>query len=215
MQRHCIRKNIIKQIISVRQNFVQSKGMVFDKVLSIENMVKLLKQESESYRNRIFSPVVTLQYFLYQTLSADHSCQEMVSQRMAELLKEGSEECSSNTASYCVARKKLSGKLVMELMRQTGDKLHEKSVRLWRGRSVKLIDGTTVSMPDTAANQKEYPQIKGQEVGIGFPIARIVGIISLSCGAVLDMAIGAYEGKGNGEHGLLRRIINNLKKTMW
>ena len=80
---------------------------------------------------------------------------------------------------------------------------------------MKLIDGTTVSMPDTAANQKEYPQIKGQKAGLGFPIARLVGIISLSCGAVLDIAIGAYEGKGTGEHGLLRRILTNFKKTMW
>ena len=72
-----------------------------------------------------------------------------------------------------------------------------------------------MSMPDTAANQKEYPQMKEQEKGIGFPIARLVGIISLSCGAVLNIAIGPYEGQGTGEHGLLRRIMDNFKKTMW
>ena len=61
--------------------------MLFEKVLSLEDVVEGLKQEVGKYLNRIFSPIVTLQYFLYQVMSADHSCQEMVSQRMAELLK--------------------------------------------------------------------------------------------------------------------------------
>ena len=133
---------------------------------------------------------------------------------MAETIKVGLKACSSNTASYCAARKRLSGEWVLALLRRSGKELHKKSVRLWRGRSVKLIDGTTVSMPDTPENQEAYPQIKGQKAGIGFPIARLVGIISLSWGAVLDVAVGPYEGKGSGEHSLLRQIIGNLKKTM-
>ena len=211
MRRHFIRKSMIEQIISLRQNFAQKKDKVFCKILSLEDVVETFRQEKKVYRNRIFSPIVTLQYFLSQTLSADHSCRETVSQRVAEVLKDGNGECSSNTASYCMARKRLSLRWVMRLMRKTGSKLHKKSLSLWRGRSVKLIDGTTVSMPDTAANQKEYPQIKEQKAGLGFPIARLVGSISLSCGAVLDIAIGAYEGKGTGEHGLLRRILTNFK----
>ena len=97
MRKHCIRKDIIGQIVSLRQNFAQSKDRLFEKVLPLEDMMEGLKQEAKVFRNRIFSPILTLQYFLYQTMSADHSCQEMVSQRVAELLKKGSEECSSNT----------------------------------------------------------------------------------------------------------------------
>lgn len=184
-------------------------------MLSAKEIVDGLKTGNKAYRNRQFSPVETLRYFLFQVLSADHSCREVVGQKVAETIKGGRAACSSNTASYCAARKRLSLEWVMDLVRGSGKKLHEKSVRLWRGRSVKLIDGTTVSMPDTPENQEAYPQIKGQKVGVGFPIARLVGIISLSCGAVLDVAIGPYEGKGNGEHGLLRRIIGNFKKTTW
>ena len=215
MRNHSIQKDIVRQIIFLRQNFAQEKNKLFGKILSLEDTLEGLKSEIKVYRNRIFSPIVTLQYFLFQVISADHSCREMVAQRLAELLKNGKARCSSNTASYCVARKKLSFKWLMKLVRETGNNLHQESLKVWRGRSVKLIDGTTVSMPDTLANQREYPQIKGQRAGLGFPIARMVGIISLSCGAVLDIAIGPYEGKGNGEHGLLRRIMNNLKKTMW
>ena len=70
----------------------------------------------------------------------------------------------------------------------------------------RLVDGTTVSMPDTAENQARFPQHGQQEPGIGFPLARLVGVIALSNGAVLDAAIGPYQGKGTGEHGLFRGL---------
>jgi len=73
-----------------------------------------------------------------------------------------------------------------------------------------LVDGTTVSMPDTPENQKIYPQPESQKEGVGFPIARLVAIISLSCGAVLDVAIGPYKGKETGEHALLRQILGSI-----
>jgi hypothetical protein len=214
MRQQFIRRGLINQIISLRRSFAQGSGGLFDRVLPLKEMVDGL--EGITYRNRLFSPVVTLRYFLLQTLSADHSCREMVGQKIAEAVKAGEKPCSLNTASYCAARKRLSGAWVPALLRRSGKELHKKSVRLWRGRSVKLIDGTTVSMPDTPENQGVYPQIKEQKTGIGFPIARLVCIISLSCGAVLDVAIGAYEGKGSGEHSLLRKIIGNFKKkTSW
>ncbi len=79
------------------------------------------------------------------------------------------------------------------------------------GRPIKLADGTTVSMPDTPANQKVYPQISGQKPGVGFPIMRLVGLISLSCAAVLDVAMGPYQGKRTGENALLQQIVEALR----
>lgn len=55
---------------------------------------------------------------------------------------------------------------------------------LWRGRRVRLVDGTTVTLPDTQANQIAYPQQRGQKPGLGFPICRIVGVTCLSNGGV-------------------------------
>lgn len=54
-------------------------------------------------------------------------------------------------------------------------------------------------MPDTPANQSEFPQSKTQKAGLGFPLTRLVAIISLSCGAVLEWATGPCEGKRTGE----------------
>ena len=54
--------------------------------------------------------------------------------------------------------------------------------------------------------QQAYPQNVAQKPGLGFPIARIAAVISLSCGAVLDLGICRYAGKGQGELSLLRRL---------
>ena len=82
----------------------------------------------------------------------------------------------------------------------------------WRGRHVKLVDGTTIVMPDTSDNQGEYPQPESQKRGIGFPIARLVGVISLAQGAVLDVAMGPYKGKGTGEHALFRELLSSFAR---
>jgi len=73
-----------------------------------------------------------------------------------------------------------------------------------------LVDGTTVTMPDTLENQNAYPQQKAQQPGLGFPIARIVGVICLSSGVILDAAIGKYKGKGTSEHALFRQLLQSF-----
>ena len=66
-------------------------------------------------------------------------------------------------------------------------------------------------MPDTRANQARFPQVRSQKPGVGFPIARLVAIVSLSAGAVLDWAMAACEGKKTGETALLWRLMPQLK----
>jgi hypothetical protein len=81
---------------------------------------------------------------------------------------------------------------------------------LWKGRRVCLFDGTTVSMPDTPENRAEYPLAYNQVPGTNFAIARIGAVIALSCGAILDLGICRYAGKGQGEVSLLRRLWDVL-----
>ena len=81
---------------------------------------------------------------------------------------------------------------------------------LWHGRHVKLVDGTTVSMPDTSANQEQFPQPSSQEPGLGFPMARMVVLISLATAMVCGMAMGRYAGKQTGETALLRKLFDQL-----
>ena len=50
-----------------------------------------------------------------------------------------------------------------------------------------------------------------QPAGVGFPIARLVALFSLASGAVMDMAVGPYRGKGTGEPSLFRQLLGRLQ----
>ena len=102
---------------------------------------------------------------------------------------------------------------VSALTRETGRLLSDKALAqwLWRGRAVKLVDGTGISMPDTDENQAVYPQPSSQASGVGFPLARLVMVICLATGAALDMAVGPHSGKGTGELGLVRRLLEGFR----
>ena len=102
--------------------------------------------------------------------------------------------------------------MVSTLTQHTGQLIAHRTPATWhwQGRPVRLVDGTTVPMPDTAANQATYPQPRSQKLGLGFPLCRLVGILCLGSGAVLNAAIGAYRGKGGDEQTLLRQILDTL-----
>ena len=160
------------------------------------------------HRERLYPPTVTLSMFMRQALDADGSCQQAVNAWAAQRVAEGFSPSSVRTGAYCRARQRLPLEMLSGLARETGRQLHALAQPQWgwRGRSVKLVDGTTISMPDTEQNQASYPQSGSQAPGVGFPLARLIGVICLASGAVLDAAIGPYSGRGNSELGLLRRL---------
>jgi hypothetical protein len=81
---------------------------------------------------------------------------------------------------------------------------------LWHGRRVWLGDGSTLTLADTQANQKAYPQPASQKKGLGFPMIRLVALLSLASGAVNGLAWGPYQGKQTGEMALLLRLLERL-----
>jgi hypothetical protein len=157
---------------------------------------------------------VTVWVFLSQCLSSDHSCRDAVARLIAWRVTRGLKPCSAETSAYCTARNDLPEEVVHELMRDTGKQVEDESPHtwLWHGRKVRVVDGSTITMPDTPANQAAYPQMKAQKPGCGFPIARILVIFSLSAGAVLEAAIGKYKGKQTGENSLFRRLYDALEE---
>ena len=146
--------------------------------------------------------------FLRQCLDADGSCQKAVNGWAAQRCAEGLSVQSVRTGAYCKARARLPVAMVTGLAHTVGALVSARAKRgwRWRGRHVKLVDGTGISMPDTAQNQARYPQPSSQAEGVGFPLARMVGVICLATGAVIDAAIGPHAGKGSSELGLLRTL---------
>jgi hypothetical protein len=143
----------------------------------------------------------------------DRSCQRAVDGWAAQRAAEGLSVHSIRTGAYCRARSRLPLEMISALTRETGRLLSGRSQRgwRWRGRCVKLADGTAISMPDTAENQARYPQPQTQARGVGFPLAGLAGIICLSTGAVLELAIGAYATPGQSEQDLFRSLWGTLR----
>jgi hypothetical protein len=202
-----------EQVRFLRRQFLQDGELPFNDVLSESAVAQALKALDVVWLDRIYSPLVTLWVFLGQVLSQDHSCRAAVARLIAHRISRGQRSCSAETGAYCQARKRLPEEFYAEVARKTGQSLDNSAKRewLWKGRRVLTYDGSTVSMPDTAENQQAYPQPPQQRLGVGFPLARIAAFFSLSCGAVLDLAICSYSGKGHSELGMLRKLWDILR----
>lgn len=194
---------------SVSQGVRQHGAVDFFNVLTGPLFLDRVEGYLPAHRERLYPPTVVLSMFIEQALSDDGSCQRAVNGWAAQRAAEGLTPQSVGTGGYCRARQRLPTAMVTALTRETGRLLcAEAHVGWrWRGRTVKLVDGTGISMPDTPENQGRYPQPSSQAPGVGFPLARLVGVICLSTGAMVDAAIGAFAGKGHSEHALLRQLL--------
>lgn len=141
-------------------------------------------------RDRLFTPTRTFWLFLAQIFSADGSCTEAVRRALTWLASDGC-EASPDSSAYCQARQRLSLEFVQDVMKQVRDRLEARASNCWYGRTVKVVDGSSLSMPDTSANQQAFPQPDGQKPGCGFPVMRLLGLFSLASGGLLEYATGS------------------------
>ena len=185
------------------------EGLAFRDSFSSSHMSEVMSRHGSEFRDRAYAPDVTLMAFCTQLISSDSSCREVVTKLNRDRTKSGLMPISSSTSAYCQARSRLSLGLVKDLATDSGEFM-EKAVPsewLWKGRHLKLIDGSTLSMPDTPENQQRWPQHDQQDEGVGFPIMRIVGVLSMATAACLGLAYGPYQGKETGEHALARQLL--------
>jgi Transposase DDE domain len=197
-----------QQVRFLQQQFLQDGNLPFSDILSTGLIEQALTALQVGLVDCVYTPLVTLCVFLGQVLSADHSCRAAVARLIAYRVARKQRACSPETGAYCLARKRLPEEFFSQIARQTGRQLDAKakSEWLWKNRRVYIFDGATVSMPDTYANQQAYPQPPQQKPGLGFPLMRIAVIFSLACGAVLDVGMCRYAGKGQSELALLRQL---------
>jgi len=185
-----------------------TEAVEFFNVLTSPELLEVAEALMPAHRERLYPPTVTLSMFMRQGLEADSSCQKAVNGWAAQRVADGLSAGSTRTGGYCQARCRLPLAMLSGLTRETGHQLSARALPhwRWRGRSVKLVDGTGISMPDTEENQACFPQPESQAPGVGFPLARLVTVICLASGAVLDAAMCPYSGKGSSELALLRRL---------
>jgi hypothetical protein len=171
-------------------------------------------ESSRSFRSRVYTPMQTLVSFIKQVLHEDKSCSNAVSQIAAERCFQGMKAISVLTGAYVKARARLPEDLIPRLVKLVAEASSKTASSGWKfhNREVVLCDGTTVDMPDTKANRAVFPSHHNGKREIGFPLARILVLVSLTTGSIIDYAIDAFRGKGTGEVSLLRRILSSLKK---
>ena len=178
-------------------------------------MLQNIAQHSKSSRNRLFTPLVTLKAFIFQSLSTDGSCRQAVSHVLSERLLEGEVANSIHTGAYCKARDRLPLVPLQQAVEASGTALHQQADPTWlfKGHNLMVTDGSTLIMPDTPENQAVFPQQANQKPGLGFPILRIVVLISLNVGAVVAYATGPYQGKGTGETALFSQLLSHIANS--
>ncbi len=211
-------RSLPKQFRLILTSFLQRPGLPFADVLPENAIKRAFDKEDATFADEedaVYTPAITLWAFLSQVLFKDEhrSCVAAVARVIVLLVALERGPCSSNTGAYCRARGKLSESVLRRLAVDLagGCERQLDKTQLWHGRHVKLVDGTTVSMPDTPENQEMYPQTHTQLPGLGFPVARVVVLLSLATGMLTDMAMGRYTGKETGETALLRQLFDRLE----
>lgn len=211
------RRSLPQRFRLVLLSVLQADGLPFSDVLSEGEIQDAFDQEDVSFADEeddVYTPSITLWAFLSQVLHKDElrSCLAAVSRVIVLLVALGREPCAKNNGAYCKARAKLPETVIERLAIRVADGCEKKIPKkwLWKSRHVKLADGTTVSMPDTPENQEAHPQQASQQEGLGFPVARMVVLMSLATAMVCGMAMGPYSGKETGELALMRQLVGHL-----
>jgi hypothetical protein len=134
---------------------------------------------------------------------------------LSERLLEGEAANSIHTGAYCKARDRLPLVPLQQAVEASGTALHHQANPTWmfKGHNLMVTDGSTLIMPDTPENQAVFPQQANQKPGLGFPILRIVVLISLSVGTVIAYATGPYQGKGTGETTLFSQLLSHIANS--
>jgi hypothetical protein len=143
-------------------------------------------------------------------LKPQTACREVVRQVQALFRLKGLGPVKEGASAYCQARSRLP----RERLERAAACLAEHADRRagpggYLGqRPVKVVDGTTVQLADTAENQERYPQLPHQKPGCGFPLLKLLALFSLSSGAILKVILESYH---HHDLRLFRQLWEDLK----
>ena len=205
----------------VRRALLQADDLPFSNVLTAKRLAEVFESEGIDFGNAdddpdvVYTPAVTLWAFLSQMLftGEQRSCTAAVARVAVVEALSGRVVSDTNTGAYCRARSRIPEtvpqRLALEMARECESQLPDEW--RWKGHRVLLVDGSTISLPDTPENQAEYPQPSSQAEGLGFPIVRAVALISLATAMIHGLALGPYSGKETGETALFRQLFELLK----
>jgi hypothetical protein len=168
------------------------------------------QDEGAHSRNRRWNLRLVFWTFLWQVAQAGTPCREAIRQAQARCKTAGHPSPPDPDSPYCQAR----GNLPLERLQEIHESLSAEALEglatkdLWCGHHVVVVDGSSVTAPDSPANQKTFPQQSVQKPGCGFPILRLAGLLSLATGMLTAWATGPWSAH---EVGLLQTLWDFLR----
>ena len=197
-------------------SFQQDDSLAFSGALTQQRIQSVCDRHGVSPdADEVFTPAITIWGFLSQVIQKEEhrSCLAAVARIGVLLIAFGRPRCAQNSGPYCRARGRVPVAVFEDLALDVAACCEAQALEawLWKGRHAKLIDGTTVTMPDTEENQEVFPQQSCQQEGLGFPIARLVVIISMATAMIGGMSMGPFQGKETGELARLRELLDRFE----
>jgi Transposase DDE domain len=168
------------------------------------------EDDGANSRERVFTLRLTFECFLWQLLKPKTSCREVVRQVQALFRLHGQGPVDAGDSAYVQARQRLPKERLEKALGATARAAARRVPARQRlqGRPVKVADGSTTQLADTAANQKCYPQPGGQKSGCGFPVLKLVVLFCLQSGAILQVMLGNLQAH---DLRLFQRLWQQLK----
>jgi len=174
-----------------------------------KEIARIIGELAYGFRERLYTPMVTACMMVLQALDADGSQAEAVASTMAARRAKGCTTGSCDPSAFCSARQRLRFGLLHRLVQAVAAWLEDAARRhFWHDRRVLLLDGSSVSMPDTPKNQEFFGQPSGQKPGCGFPVARLCALFCAASGALVEAVIGSYV---ESEFTLWHAMLNALR----
>jgi len=96
---YCSQGRFRQQVRFLRRQFLQDGDLPFGDVLSEQVVAQALTAMGAFWKDRIYSPLITLWVFLGQVLSQDHSCRAAVARLISHRVSRGQRPCSAETGA--------------------------------------------------------------------------------------------------------------------
>lgn len=195
-----------REVVQRIDKLIDRDQVRLTEIFTDDDVHQLCDELEIEFRQREFTPAITLGLFVSQCLSRGDACSTVLAKFNRERKRQGQAPCSEDASAYCKARARLPVELIDRLGQRVVDLLHRKAPTQWKwhGLNVYLIDGLVFRAPDTRANHEVYPQPSTQKEGLGFPQIRCVVTTCLATGCIVNYNTAPMKGKQTGEATLFR-----------
>lgn len=158
-------------------------------------------------RQRELPRVTVFWAFLGQVFLRGASCRWALTRLQADAVAKGHQPMGESTSAYCQARVALPLLWLQSLFAALARWFEPRSHGQWFGRTVRLVDGSGFSMPDTDENRRRWPYAGGQKRGCGFPTGKLGGLFCLHTGRLLAFVESSWK---DHDLSLARRLLRWL-----